>query len=83
MATKKYDRVTLLKPLALVGAVALLTVLLLSVPQSYAAHINPTVIATIPVGTVPFGNGVNPTTNRVYVANDITFSPTVLGTVSL
>ena len=29
----------------------------------------PTVVATVPVGTNPYGVGVNPTTNRIYVAN--------------
>ena len=32
-------------------------------------HAQATVIATVPVGTGPVGVGVNPITNRIYVAN--------------
>src|SRR5262249_10243894 len=36
---------------------------------SSALVVAQTVVATIPVGSQPFGVAVNPTTNRVYVAN--------------
>ncbi len=42
---------------------------MVSVPRGHGAHISPTVIATVPVGTWPWGVGVNPATDRVYVTN--------------
>ncbi len=53
--------------LVLLALVAL--ALLLGVPRSHGAHISPTVIATVLVGDEATGVGVNPTTDRVYVAN--------------
>ncbi len=50
---------------ALVG----LTVLLLGVPRGQGAHMSPTVVAIVTVGPAPVGVGVNPSTDRVYVAN--------------
>ena len=40
-------------------------------PAAQGAHITPTVGATVPVGTTPFGVGVNAATDRVYVANQL------------
>src|SRR5512143_3743552 len=56
---------------------ALLAVLMLGLPSSRQAQAmpaasvtgGPTVVATITVGSGPTGVGVNPTTNRIYVAN--------------
>ena len=48
--------------------------LVLSVAQSYAADISPAIIATVPVGNTPDGVAVNPTTNRIYVANAVPIS---------
>jgi len=55
-------------------AAALLTGSLLAVPQARAAS----VIATIPVGNNPHGVAVNPTTNRIYVANTTDDTVTVI-----
>ena len=41
---------------------------LVEAPPARAAHIDPTVVATVPVGDSPVPIGVNPSTNRVYVA---------------
>jgi DNA-binding beta-propeller fold protein YncE len=37
-----------------------------------------TVVATIPVGTDPFGVAANPRTNTIYVANDLDNTVSVL-----
>ena len=59
------------KRILLLGVLTLtvLGTLLVGVPQSHGAHVSPTVVATVSVGDVPEGVGVNPTTDRVYVAN--------------
>jgi YVTN family beta-propeller protein len=55
-----------------VGTVAFSSVVQTSptVAESASAVATPTVISTVTVGLYPQGVGVNPTTNRVYVAND-------------
>ena len=53
---------------ALLGLVAL-AALLVSVPGANSAHISPAVFVTVPVGLFPGGVGVNPTADRIYVAN--------------
>ena len=59
--------------------------LLLSVPFTYGADIKHIVIATIPVGDLPQRLGVNPNTNRIYVANlgDIVFLLLMESTIML
>ena len=54
---------------AIIAVLGLAALVLLGVPQSHGAHISPTVIATVLVGDEATGIGVNPTTDRVYVAN--------------
>jgi len=49
-----------------------------SVPRGQAAHISPTVVATIGVGSSPVGVGVNPNTNRIYVANQVSNDVSVI-----
>lgn len=57
---------TRVKLAAVLGAVAFLVL----VPvQGQAAHLVPGVVTPIAVGDGPGGVGVNPTTNRIYVAN--------------
>ena len=67
-------------PAALVAV--LLALLLVFAAQGQAAHTSPTVIATVPVGTAPGGVGVNPTTDRVYVANSTSNSVSVIDGVT-
>ena len=53
------------------GFVAVLALLVLALAwPGGEAKAQSMVIATIPVGTVPVGVGVNSTTNRIYVANN-------------
>ena len=60
-ATTNYLRLAILTLLALAA--------LVPATLSQGAHTNPAIIATIPVGDVPIAVGVNPTTDRVYTAN--------------
>jgi YVTN family beta-propeller protein len=43
-----------------------------------AAHLNPAIVNNIAVGSSPQGVGVNPSTNRVYVANGLSDSVSVI-----
>jgi YVTN family beta-propeller protein len=38
-------------------------------PSAYAVHVNPAVVATIPVGSFPTDVAVNPATGRIYAVN--------------
>ena len=48
------------------GSAAVLSLLLLGLPQFAAAQ------TSVPVGTNPFSVVVNPVTNKIYLANDLT-----------
>jgi len=52
------------------AALAMLLLLLLVVPTATQPASAQTVVATVPVGLAPYGVAVNPTTSRIYVANN-------------
>jgi YVTN family beta-propeller protein len=54
--------------MSVAGVLGLVLTLALA-PWGGALALGQTVVATVPVGSSPFGVGVNPTTNRIYVSN--------------
>ena len=57
--------------MSVAGVLGLVLTLALA-PWGGALALGQTVVATVPVGSSPFGVGVNPATNRIYVANSAT-----------
>ena len=54
--------------MSVAGVLGLVLTLALA-PWGGALALGQTVVATVPVGSSPFGVGVNPATNRIYISN--------------